>query len=98
MPHNAVIELDEQLSDCLIQIFEVIKSVVSQHRQDPSLCHEYRRLDFSLVAGFSDPSCDDASAVVLGELPVRGVDLGLVAIRRLDRRAQIIRYRNRAGP
>ena len=76
-----MVELLEELGDRCVQLIEVIESTVPQSRQDPTLCHEYRRFDLALVARLPDTCWKHTGTVMRGEMAVRGVHFGLVAIR-----------------
>ena len=79
--HDAVVESGQQLGNGCIELLQMVKSAVSQDRQDPSLCHEYRCLHFSLVPRFSNSCWYYTGAVVCGELAIGLIQLRLVSVR-----------------
>ena len=96
MAHHAVVESGQQLGNGCIEIIDVIKYAVTQDRQDPTLCHQHRRLNFSLVARLSDTCWYDSGSVIRGQLSVGLVQLRLIPVRMCHSGEKVVADRQRA--
>ena len=63
---------------------------MSQRSQDPAFDLQDTRLDFRLVPGLSDPGRDNDGSIMLGHLPIGGIEVGLIAAGPGDRIPQIV--------
>src|SRR5487761_61489 len=96
MAHLAMVELLEELGDGRVHLLEMIKSTVPQSREDPALSNQHRGFNFSLVARLPDTCWEHTGAKMRGEVAVRGVHFGLVAIRMRHARAKVVANRQGA--
>ncbi len=88
---GAIIEQIQLFQDRLIEFGKAEESAVSQRSQDPLFDLEDPGFDLGLVFGSSDPCRDDDSTVVLGELPIGGIEVRLIAAGAGDSGPEIIR-------
>src|SRR5580658_10792441 len=82
--HRAVVQLEDELRNPLVERVERKESLVTHLRQHPSLCDEHGPLDLRLVAGALRSSRQDRRAVVARHLLVGALHPGLVPTRSRD--------------